>query len=67
MERPVQQSSPQQFEPQHLSIDYLRYLDTLVGNMKATNDGYGSVEIEIAKGKPVYTWIKTGHKTGYQF
>jgi len=65
--------SPQQlFYPKHLSVEYLRYLDTLVGNAKATNGGYATIELELrpgalGHGKAEHTWVRTGHKAGYQY
>jgi hypothetical protein len=73
MEQSVHQQPPsRQFEPENLSIEYYRYLDALVGDMIATNGGHGMLEIEITPAalrehKAEHTWVKTGHKAGYQY
>jgi len=51
---------------EHLSPEFLRYLNVLVGNVIATG-GFGKVEIEIAHGKIDRVWVGTSGKAGYQF
>ena len=51
---------------EHLSPEFLHYLNVLVGNVIATG-GFGKIEIEIARGKIDRVWVGTSGKAGYQF
>jgi len=51
------------------NIEFLRYLDGIVGEIinDPESNGYGKIEIEIANRKVVRIWHGTSGKAGYQF
>jgi hypothetical protein len=51
----------------HLKPEFIVYLDVLVGNLKATSNGFGRIEIEFENGKPTHVWTTSNAKAGFQF
>ena len=62
-------SSIRLYDLDHLSTEFLQYLDDIIGAIvnDPESNGYGKIEIEIANRKVVRIWHGISGKAGYQF